>query len=236
MSSKIEHPEVHWKESFEKSALRSDLDYQMSQWTSHGLRKRISFCTRMLDRIQTPNSSNLALDVGSGPGTLSSVLAQRGFRVIAIDYSENMIKKAKHKISSESDGQTHIEVIVADARHLPIRDNLVDLILCFGVFQYVGSDGQLLGEFVRLLKPNSYCLINAPNARFIMKRKDPYFKWYDPSGFAKQCLHSGFSQFHLMPLLLFPLLLRPFEILDRTEIFKRDLWRLAHDFVIMLRK
>ena len=64
------------------------------------------------------------LDVGIGTGRFAKPLSECGFDIVGVDLSRKMILKAKMK------GVNNL--ILADACHLPFRDNTFDgSIICF---------------------------------------------------------------------------------------------------------
>ncbi len=80
------------------------------------------------------------LDVGCGTGLFCENV--KTFYV-GVDISLGMIKKCKERCEN---------VIVADAEHLPFRDNAFDLCVSFTVLQDVPSPRKVLEEMMRVCK------------------------------------------------------------------------------------
>ena len=107
------------------------------------------------------------LDIGCGTGRHSIELAKRGYKVVGIDLSESMLKRAKEKALEENlpiDFQKH------DARKLPFLDEF-DLIImiCEGAFQLMETDEmnfQILQNAANALKSNGKLIFTALNGLF----------------------------------------------------------------------
>lgn len=78
------------------------------------------------------------IDIGCGTGRHSIELTKRGYRVMGIDLSDSMLKRAKEKAKSlnlQIDFQRH------DARKLPFRDEFdLAIMLCEGSFPLMETD------------------------------------------------------------------------------------------------
>ncbi len=87
------------------------------------------------------------IDVGCGTGLHSVELAKRGYRVLGVDISEAMIRRAKEKAA----GLENASFIVADARALELSERYDAAIAMYGVISYFTSDGDLL-RFLRSVR------------------------------------------------------------------------------------
>ncbi len=232
----MENTEKYWKESFDRTASEFGEDFRIAQWTKHGLDRRLSVFQKIFSNLGLVDENKIILDAGGGPGNYSVLMADNGFKVLSVDNSEKMLQHTRKKLSYKPNVSSRIHLCVADVNYLPIKNESVDLIICFGVFQHISSELKALREFIRVLKFNSCCVINAPNIRFFLKRSNPRFKCYDPTQFGNLCMDVGFSDFQLLPLVLLPLLLRPFESIEQVKILQTRLWSIAQDFVVVARK
>jgi SAM-dependent methyltransferase len=98
---------------------------------------------RHLDGIRT------ILDIGAGTGSFSVPLAQRGFRVTHVDFSEKMIELAREKAG----GLPNLEFVVANATDLSrFADRSFDLVLNMdGAISFCGSQAdRAISECCRL--------------------------------------------------------------------------------------
>lgn len=93
------------------------------------------------------------LDLGSGAGIDCFLAAKKvgeTGRVIGIDMTEEMIKKAKKNI--EKQGFKNIEFILGEIENLPLKDNSVDVIISNCVINLVPDKAKTFKETYRVLK------------------------------------------------------------------------------------
>ncbi|MEO7022093.1 MAG: methyltransferase domain-containing protein [Ktedonobacteraceae bacterium] len=117
-----------------------------------------------------------ALDIGCGAGFLTLALAERGFRVQAIDSVEAMIEQT-HQHASEAGLAEHISVGIGTITSLAFADASFDLVLAIGVIPWIGQGqgpAQLaIQEMKRITKPGGYILFTADN-------RLRFASWFDP--------------------------------------------------------
>ena len=87
------------------------------------------------------------LEIGCGTGKNTALLAQIADSVQAIDFSEAMIERARHRLPSPK-----VKFIVADlTKHWPIHDASINLISCNLVLEHVESLSFIFAEAGRVL-------------------------------------------------------------------------------------
>lgn len=92
----------------------------------------------------------IVVDVGCGTGTLTRVLLNKlseTGRVVAIDISEEMVKRAREKCKDH-----RVEWHVGDAIRTPLGDGSVDRIICFSVWPHFENPMAAVAEFRRILR------------------------------------------------------------------------------------
>jgi ubiquinone/menaquinone biosynthesis C-methylase UbiE len=94
------------------------------------------------------------LDVGCGTGHHMASLRERGFEVVGVDGSEEMIAHAR----ANNPGA---KLKVADVDSLPFPDSSFDLVLCIEVLRYLPDFTRCVNEIARVLKPGGACLVTA---------------------------------------------------------------------------
>ncbi|HLQ38533.1 MAG TPA: metalloregulator ArsR/SmtB family transcription factor [Planctomycetota bacterium] len=93
-------------------------------------------------------------DLGCGAGFLTSLLAQRGAHVIAVDHSERMLQAARRKRPSGS-----VEFRRGELDALPLQDGEVDAAFANLVWHHLPSFGAAAAEVFRVLKPGGALVV-----------------------------------------------------------------------------
>lgn len=93
------------------------------------------------------NHDAVVVDLGSGTGFFTDILAKQYQHVIGLDISTKMLKFAR----SRSDNKIHW--LEADIGHLPLQNNSVDIIYSNLVLQWCEPLAQHFAEMYRVLKP-----------------------------------------------------------------------------------
>lgn len=107
---------------------------------------------RLLDLLALPAGARI-LDCPCGQGRHAHLLAEAGFDVDALDYSDDLLKVARKR----GTGKT-LRYSQGDMRKLPGRwtgrfDAVVNLFTSFGFFDDPNDDTRVLSQFARVLKP-----------------------------------------------------------------------------------
>ena len=95
------------------------------------------------------------LDIGTGPGFFSIILSRAGYQVTAIDYTEEMLKKAKNNAGILAD---KIEWYQMDAQALRFADNTFDMIVSRNVTWNLEHPDRAYYEWMRVLHPGGVLL------------------------------------------------------------------------------
>lgn len=99
------------------------------------------------------------LEVGAGTGGDSINLSTMGARVIALDYSEDILKKVK-AVTNESG--VSLDLMRGDGTNLPFPDECFDIVYHQGLLEHFLQPQTLVGENIRVLKKGGYLLIDVP--------------------------------------------------------------------------
>ena len=108
----------------------------------------------------------LVLDLACGEGYNTRILARKGAKVTAVDFSEKLIELAKREESKEKLGIIYYVSDAADMKEL--SSNHFDLATCFMALQDIERYEDAISEVARVLKKNS---------RFIFSIPHPCFEW-----------------------------------------------------------
>src|SRR5262245_4159472 len=100
----------------------------------------------------------LVLDLASGEGYGSNLLAETAASVLGIDIDENAVHHAKSKY-----GSGILEFLTGNITEVPVQDRSFDVIVCFEAIEHVEQQEKLLKEVKRLLKPDGVFIVSTPN-------------------------------------------------------------------------
>jgi len=95
------------------------------------------------------------LDIGTGPGFYAIILAKRGYRVTAVDFSEEMLEQAR-KNAGYLAQSIHFQQM--DAQFLSFRDNSFDVIVTRNLTWNLPDPVRAYGEWHRVLSPGGVML------------------------------------------------------------------------------
>jgi SAM-dependent methyltransferase/uncharacterized protein YbaR (Trm112 family) len=103
------------------------------------------------------------LDLGCNWGRWTIAAARKGYRPVGIDPSIDAVLAAKQICRQLG---LPASFLVADARYLPFRDASFDVVFSYSVLQHFSKENACaaISEAGRVLRPNSVCLIQMPNA------------------------------------------------------------------------
>ena len=94
------------------------------------------------------------LDIGTGPGFFTISLAEAGYQVTAVDYTEGMIQKAKENVQKEAGNL--IERICfqrMDAQNLTFENESFDVVISRNLTWNLEEPEKAYREWIRVLKP-----------------------------------------------------------------------------------
>jgi ubiquinone/menaquinone biosynthesis C-methylase UbiE len=101
--------------------------------------------------LEKLNAGAKILDVGSGPGQFTQYMMKKGFEVLGIDYSKEMLKKAEQLVPEAL-------FIYADMRKLDLESESFDGLLAAYSLIHIPSEElpHTLEGFFKVLKPGGY--------------------------------------------------------------------------------
>lgn len=166
---------------------------------------------------------DIVLDLGSGAG-LDCFLAAKKVgccgKVIGVDMTEEMIKKAKS--NAEKNNITNVEFRLGDIENLPVEDSSVDVIISNCVINLVPCKSKVFRDAYRVLKPGGKAYISdmvlleqlseeQKNNEDLLCScvagallKDKYLSLLSEAGFSVEIIHEdkdiSKKQYHNMPV------------------------------------
>jgi ubiquinone/menaquinone biosynthesis C-methylase UbiE len=110
------------------------------------------------------STPNQLLEVGVGTGRFATWLAQKGFEVVGIDLSKQMLKKAKEKKSRLN---VNVSLIRADVHFLPFKKGVFDEGICINVIDHFDDIDGFLKQVRWVIKRKGYFIFNFSNIQSI---------------------------------------------------------------------
>jgi ubiquinone/menaquinone biosynthesis C-methylase UbiE len=129
----------------------------LATWYAKNTRGELKAFEAEADRIaQHAAIGGEVLEIAPGPGFLAVALAERGFRVAAVDISHSFVEMVALNAAA---ARVAVEVRHGDAADLPFGDARFDFIICRAAFKNFSAPLDALREIRRVLKPQGAALI-----------------------------------------------------------------------------
>src|SRR3989344_1767605 len=116
-----------------------------------GTRKADPNVVKSVLKLLNSSEHSIVVDIGSGTGNYAEVLAQNGFKVIAVEPSEVMRQQGKK--------HPNLFWLEAFADDLPLKDNYTDGIICMAAVHHFPDRKKAFQEMYRILKPGGTAVV-----------------------------------------------------------------------------
>ena len=98
-------------------------------------------------------------DIGTGPGFFPMILSEAGYTVTAVDYTEEMLEKAKENLGKYTKyGLERVTLQRMDAQNLEFADETFDVVISRNLTWNLEKPEQAYQEWMRVLKPGGVLL------------------------------------------------------------------------------
>lgn len=104
------------------------------------------------------------LDIACGGGFLTNLLAEQNYEVSGIDISPSSIDVAR-----EYDLTHSVDYQVAEANHLPYRNETFECVTCMDFLEHVEDPEAIIQEAMRVLKPGGLLFFHTFNRNLLSK-------------------------------------------------------------------
>ena len=98
------------------------------------------------------------LDVASGEGYGSHILAQNAQSVIGVDIDKISVEHASKKYKKDN-----LNYIESSCLCLPIENDSIDVVVSFETLEHLAEHKEMLAEFDRILKTDGFLVISTPD-------------------------------------------------------------------------
>jgi len=136
------------------------------------------FIKNINDLFRSHFSEKRILEVGVGRGADVIALSKLGAECVAIDYTHSSIQL----VSCCSKKKEQIYLAIADARKLPFRNGIFDLVFSRGLLEHFRDPSNVIREQIRCLKPGGYLVVDVPQKlhpyQLLVKMKILMKKWF----------------------------------------------------------
>src|SRR5256884_150926 len=139
-----------WKEIYTRSDVQAET-----------IRDRHAAVLDWIDALALKPGSKV-LEIGCGAGFMAIALAQRGFRVYAIDSAESMIEQA-HQNAMESRVTDLLSLDIGDVYTLAFDDESFDLVLAIGVIPWLERADLAIQQMARVTKHSGHIILSYAN-------------------------------------------------------------------------
>ncbi len=100
------------------------------------------------------------LDIASGEGYGSMLLALHAKKVKGVDVSTEAVNHAKKKYQREN-----LEFMIGSADHIPIEDGTIDVVVSFETIEHHDKHVEMMKEIKRVLKKDGILIISSPDKK-----------------------------------------------------------------------
>ena len=146
-----------------------DAQYMLEYEPLFALERDRHEVARLMDLLGLPSGAKV-LDVPCGQGRHAHLLAEAGFDVDGLDYSNDLLQRARKRGTG-----ARLRYTRGDMRKLPAKwtgrfDAVVNLFTSFGFFTHPSDDVRVIREFARVLAPGGTLVWHGGNRDGVMAR------------------------------------------------------------------
>ncbi len=112
------------------------------------------------------------LDLASGEGYGTHIIAQSAKEVVGVDVSEDAVSHASKKYVRDN-----LRYLLGSAESIPLENASVDVVTSFETIEHHLKHREMLGEFKRVLKPDGLLMLSSPDKLYysdLPKIKNPF--------------------------------------------------------------
>lgn len=138
------------------------------------------------------NPGAVVLDVGAGPGNSSFVASPFASKVIAVDFSRPLLNKLKENTKNLRKEAKNIELIEADAESLPLRKNIINIVICtYHTLGNMKDPVKVLCEMKRVVNKGGAILLSLYSEKFTTNER---LRFYASCGLTIKSITDGVIQ------------------------------------------
>ena len=108
--------------------------------------------------------SGFVLDAGCGAGLQAVAIQAAGYRVVACDIAQDMVRLAQTNLTAAGG-----RALVADVDAAPFRDAVFDVVVALGVIGYAKDWDRWMASVHRVLKPGGLLVISMASEQLLLR-------------------------------------------------------------------
>lgn len=131
---------------------------------------------RSIERALDLRPPAVVVDAGCGSGRLTFLLAQKGYTVLAVDRSREMIRRARNRLASRPMLLARVQFFHQDFRYPICRccaDGIISLFSSFGYDPDPGEDQCILKAFSVMVKSAGWLALDYANPDYVRRHLVP---------------------------------------------------------------
>ncbi len=118
---------------------------------------------RLIELVAPPPGARF-LDAGCGTGYNAIQLARLGFPVVACDFSDEVLARARENVREAGVGES-VELRRENLLELGLPDASADVVVCWGVLMHIPEVETAISELCRVLAPGGTLIVCEGNVR-----------------------------------------------------------------------
>jgi ubiquinone/menaquinone biosynthesis C-methylase UbiE len=119
-------------------------------------------------------AGKVVLDIASGTGYGSQLIAKKAKKVIGIDYSPEAVQYSQANYPAHN-----LSYMVGDAHHMELDDHSIDIVVSFETIEHLKDPEQFIKEVKRVLKPGGQFVVSTPNDDEFMEGNEFHIHEFD---------------------------------------------------------
>lgn len=130
---------------------------------------------RVLGELIGDVTGRIVLDAGCGTGRHTVRLAEQAARVIALDFSANMLAQTRAKLEQRGLADRVVLIEHDLAKPLPVGDHAVDVSVCALVGEHLSNLPAVFAELARVLRPGGRLVFSVYHPFLALAGKEANF-------------------------------------------------------------
>jgi ubiquinone/menaquinone biosynthesis C-methylase UbiE len=137
-------------------------NFDMTEWKLRLSDPWYQLVVKMLKMVIPDFNGKKILEVGCGIGGFCVNSARKGADVVGVDVSSKAVHEGE-KLAKRFGVKERVDFIVADAHHLPFKDEANEVVVCSETLEHVSDYKRAFSELVRVTQKSGYLCLTVPN-------------------------------------------------------------------------